>query len=117
MKTRCSKCRFHEIGLTGDYAPRCAGKVGLKMRHDALTLLVARAFQKAGFDVMMEQNGGQLDERRPADVEVKDWTSISNGKGNTSLAIDLTIIDPTADSHSGIFEWEGVGPAACNFEG
>ena len=47
MKTRGSNCRFHEIGLTGDYAPRCAGKVGLKMRHDALTLLVARAFQKA----------------------------------------------------------------------
>ena len=60
MKTRCSKCRFHEIGLTGDYAPRCAGKVGLKMRHDALTLLVARAFQKAGFDVKMEQNGDRL---------------------------------------------------------
>ena len=102
MKTS-SNCRFHEIGLTGDYAPWCAGKFGLKTRHDEQTLLFARAFQEAGFDVKMEQNGGQLDGRRPAGLKVKDWASISNGKGNTSLAIDLAIIDPTADSHSGIF--------------
>jgi len=56
------------------------------MRHDALTLLVARALQKAGFDIKMEQNGGKFDGRRTADVEVKDWASISDGKGNTSLA-------------------------------
>ena len=50
-KTRCSNCRFHEIGLKGDHALRCSGKVGSKMRHDALKVLLARAFKQAGFVV------------------------------------------------------------------
>ena len=43
-RTRCSNCKFHEIGLKGDHALRCSGKMGTKMRHDALKLLLARAF-------------------------------------------------------------------------
>ena len=67
-RTRCSNCRFHEIGLKGDHALRCSGKVGSKMRHDALKILLARAFQQAGFKVKTEQSGGLLDKRRPANV-------------------------------------------------
>ena len=84
-RTRCSNCRFSEIGLKGDHALRCSGKMGLKMRHDALKVLVARAFKQAGFDVKMEQAGGLLDRRRPGDVEVKEWVVISNWRESTSL--------------------------------
>ena len=45
-RTRCSNCRFHEIGLKGDHALRCKGKMGLTMRHDAIKVLVARASSK-----------------------------------------------------------------------
>ena len=62
-RTRFSNCRFSEIGLKGDHALRCSAKMGTHMRHDALKLLVARAFKQAGFEVKMEQGGG-LDDRR-----------------------------------------------------
>ena len=68
--------------------------MGLKMRHDALKVLLARAFKQAGFDVKMEQAGGLLDRRRPGDVEVQDWVVVSSWKESTSLAIDVGIIDP-----------------------
>ena len=115
-KTRCSNCRFHEIGLKGDHALRCSGKVGLKMRHDALKLLLARAFKQAGFGVKMEQSAGLLDRRRPSDVEVEDWVIISNWSENKSLSIDVAIIDPTGDSHSEILRRDGVGAAASKYE-
>ena len=44
-RTRCSNCRFSEIGVKGDHALRCPGKMGLEMRHDALKVLLARAFK------------------------------------------------------------------------
>ena len=93
-RTRCSNCKFHEIGLKGDHALRCTGKMGTKMRHDALKVLLARAFKQAGFTVKMEQGGGLLDRRRPGDVEVEDWLVVDNWKDNTSLSIDVAIIDP-----------------------
>ena len=94
-RTRCSNCRYHEIGLKGDHALRCSGKVGSKMRHDALKILLARAFKQAGFRVKTEQSGGLLDRRRPADVEVEDWVTVSNLEENRALSMDVTIIDPT----------------------
>ena len=33
-----------------------------------------------------------------------------------SLSIDVAIIDPTGDSHSGILERDGVGAAATKYE-
>ena len=48
-RTRCTNCRFSEIGLKGDHALRCSGKMGLTMRHDAIKFVVARAFKQAGF--------------------------------------------------------------------
>ena len=42
------------------------------MRHDAIKVLLARAFKQAGFSVKMERNGGLLDKRSPADVEIED---------------------------------------------
>ena len=78
-RTRCSNCRFSEIGLKGDHALRCSGKMGLKMRHDALKILLARALKQAGFNVKMEQAAGFLDKRRPGDVEVQDWVIIKIG--------------------------------------
>ena len=95
---------------------RCAGKMGLKMRHDALKVLLSRAFKQSGFEVRMEQNGGLLDKRRPADVEVKDWVDINNWNENTSLSIDIAIIDSTGDSHSAILKRDGVGAAATRYE-
>ena len=76
MRSRCSNCKYHEIGLKRDHALRCSGKMGSKMRHDALKVLLARAFKLSGFDVKMEQDGGLLDRRRPGDVEVKDWVVV-----------------------------------------
>ena len=40
-RTRCSNCRFHEIGLKSDHAMRCTGKMGVRMRHDAIKVLLA----------------------------------------------------------------------------
>ena len=116
QKTRCSNCRFHEIGLNGDHALRCAGKMGSKMRHDAVKLVVARAFKQAGFEVKMEQSGGLLDKRRPGDVEVKDWVVINNWENSRSLSIDVAIIDPTGNSHAAILRRDGVGAAAPRYQ-
>ena len=99
-RIRCSHCRFHEIGLRGDHALRCSGEMGSKMRHDALKVLLARAFRQAGFKVKMEQGGGLLDRRRPGDVEVEDWVVVNNWKDDAALSIDVAIIDPTGASHS-----------------
>ena len=33
-RTRCSNCRFYEIGLKGDHALSCAGRMGSKMRYE-----------------------------------------------------------------------------------
>ena len=77
-KTRCSNCRFREIGLKGDHALRCKGKMGLRMRHDAIKILLSRAFKQAGFNVKLEQGGGLLDRRRPGDIEVDNWTQQGN---------------------------------------
>ena len=86
------------------------------MRHDALKVLLARAFKQAGFDVKMEQAGGLLDRRRPGDVEVQDWVVISNWRESTSLAIDVAIIDSTGDSYSDTLRSLGVGAAATKYE-
>ena len=115
-RTRCSNCRFHEIGLKGDHALRCAGKMGLKMRHDALKVLLSRAFKHPGFEVRMEQNGGLLDKRWPGDVEVEDWVLINNWGENKSLSVDVAIIDPTGESHAAILRRDGVGAAASKYE-
>ena len=115
-RTRCSNCRFHEIGLKGDHALRCSGKMGLKMRHDAIKVLLARAFKQAGFDVKMEQSGGLHDKRRPADVEVTDWLVVNDWMDNKSLSIDVAIIDPIADTHSSTLRYNGVGAAATEYE-
>ena len=77
-RTRCSNCRYHEIGFKGDHALRCSGKMGSKMRHEAIKILLARAFKQAGFKVKMEQDGGLLDRRRPGDVELDDWAVIND---------------------------------------
>ena len=87
-RTRCSNCRYHEIGLKGDHALRCAGKMGSKMRHDAIAALLARAFKQAGFEVKKEQDGGLLDRRRPSDLEVENWVLITKCKESASLSID-----------------------------
>ena len=116
-RTRCGDCRFSEIGLKGDHALMCSGKMGLKMRHDALKILIARAFKQAGFDVKIEQAGGLLDRRRPGDVEVKEWVVISNWRESTSLTIDVAIIDSTGDKHAAILRSHGVVAAATKYEG
>ena len=102
--------------MKGDHALRCSGKMGTKMRHDALKVLLARAFKQAGFTVKMEQGGGLLDRRRPGDVEVEDWLVVDNWKDNTSLSIDVAIIDPLGDNHSATLRSYGVGGAATKYE-
>ena len=116
MKTRCSSYKFHEIALKGDNALRCSGKSGTKMRHDALKVPLARALKQAGFGVKMEQNGGLLDRRRPGDVEVSNWVLVNNWKDNTSLSIDVAIIDPTGDTHSHFLRSGGIGAAATKYQ-
>ena len=86
------------------------------MRHEAIKILLARAFKQAGFKVKMEQDGGLLDRRRPGDVEVDDWVVINDWAENSHLSIDVAIIDPTGDSHSGILRMKGVGAAATKYE-
>ena len=115
-RTRCTYCRFSEIGLKGDHALRYSGKMGLTMRHDAIKFVVARAFKQAGFEVSMEQGGGLLDKRRPGDVQVDDWVVVNNWRNNTTLSIDVAVIDPTGDSHSGALRNDGVGAAATQYE-
>ena len=115
-RTRCSNCRFFEIGLKGDHALSCSGKMGSKMRHDAVRIVVARAFKQAGFEVRMEQGGGLLDGRRPGDVEVRDWVVVDNWRNNTSLSIDVAIIDATGDTHLDALVCRGVGAAATEYE-
>ena len=95
--------------MINDHALRCSGKMGLKMRHDAIKVLLARVFKQAGFSVKMEQSGGLHDKRRPADVEVDDWLVINNWTGSKSLSIDVAIIDPIGDSHSATLRRDGVG--------
>ena len=115
-KTRCSNCRYHEIGLKGDHALRCSGRMGLKMRHDAIKILLARAFRQAGFVVRMEQDGGLHNNRRPADVEIENWVTVSNWSDKKSLCVDIAIIDPLGDFHSGTLQRDGVGAAASEYE-
>ena len=115
-RTRCSNCRFFEIGLKGDHALSCPGKMGSKMRHDAVKHVVARAFKQAGFEVRLEQGGVLLDNRRPGDVEVRDWVIVSNWNNDTALSIDVAIIDATGDYHSGFQREEGAGAAATKYE-
>ena len=86
--------------------------MGSKLRHDALKLLLARAFRQAGFGGKTEQNGGLLDKRRPGDVEVEDWVLINNWRENRSLSIDVAIIDPTGETHLAILRRDGVGAVA-----
>ena len=86
------------------------------MRHDAIKVLLARAFKQAGFTIKMEQSGGLNDKRRPADVEVDDWLVINDWSHNTSLSIDVAIIDPLGDSHSATLKRDGVGAAAIKYE-
>ena len=64
----------------------------------------------------MEQDGGLLDRRRPGDVEVKDWMVVSNSPDNTSLSIDVAIVDPTGEFHSDILRSDGVGATATKYE-
>ena len=64
----------------------------------------------------MEQGGGLLDNRRPGDVEVADWVVVSNWKNNTSLSIDVAIIDPTGESHCSMLRRYGVGAAATKYQ-
>ena len=97
-------------------ALRCAGKCGSKMRHDALKILLARAFKQAGFKVRMEQDGGLLDRRRPGDVEVEDWVCVNDWSKYAGLSIDVAIIDPTGDCHSVALRQDGVGAAATKYE-
>ena len=52
----------------------------LTMRHDALKVLLVRAFKQAGFEVKMEQRVDLLDKRRPGDVQVDDWLKIGGWK-------------------------------------
>ena len=94
----------------------CAGKMGSKMRHDAVKWVVARAFEQAGFEGSLEQGGGLLDGRRPGDVSVDDWVVVKNWSDNTTLTIDVAIIDPTGDSYSGLLRSKGVGAAATKYE-
>ena len=92
------------------------GQDGSTIQHDAIKVVVARAFRQAGFDVSMEQDGGLLDRRRPGDVEVEDWVVVNNWTDNTTLSIDDAIIDPTGDSHSGLLRQDGAGAAATRYE-
>ena len=46
------------MGLKGTHALRCKGKMGLRIRHNAIKVLFVRAFKQAGFDVKMKQMGG-----------------------------------------------------------
>ena len=64
----------------------------------------------------MEQGGGLHDRRRPGDVEVAEWVVVNNWKNDSTLSIDVAIIDPTADWHSGTLSCEGVGAAATKYE-
>ena len=90
--------------------------MGLKVRHDAIKVLLARAFKQAGFTIKMEQSSGLNDKRRPGDVEVDDWLVINDWSRNTSLSIDVAIIDPLGDSHSATLKRDGVGAAATKYE-
>ena len=47
---------------------------------------------------------------------MEDWVLIGDWEENTSLSIDVAIIDPTGDSHSGILRKKGVGAAATKYE-
>ena len=117
MRSRCRNCKFHDIVLSVDPALRCKGKMGVKMRHDALKVLLASSCKQAGFQVKMEQDDGLLDRRRPGDIEVKDWVVVSNWHYNTSLSKAVAIIDPTGDSHSAALRSDGVRAAAAKYEG
>ena len=108
-KTRCSNYRYHEIGLKGDHALICSGKMGSKMRREVLKVLLARAFKQIGFEIKLEQSGGLLDKRRPGDVAVENWVVIGNWREDTSLLVDVAIIDPTGDSHSALLRRDGAG--------
>ena len=68
------------------------------------------------FKVKMEQDGGLLDKRRPGDVEVENWVSTTDWREETTLSIDVAIIDPTGDCHSGALRQDGVGAAATRYE-
>ena len=41
---------------------------------------------------------------------------VNNWNDNTSLSIDVAIIDPTGDSHAGALRRDGVGAAATKYE-
>ena len=90
--------------------------MGLKMRHDAIKVVLARAFKQAGFQVKMEQDGWLKDRRRPGDVEVEAWLVVNNWTTNTSLSIDVAVIDSTGDSHAGELRKGGVGAAATKYQ-
>ena len=90
--------------------------MGLKMRHDAIKVLLARAFKQAGFTVRIEQNGGLNDRHRPAVVEVEEWLAVEKWRDNKSLCIDVAVIDPTGSSHSEKLRGGRVGAAASEYQ-
>ena len=47
---------------------------------------------------------------------MQDWIVIGDRKENTSLSIDVAIIDATGDSHFDALRQGGVGAAATKYE-
>ena len=86
------------------------------MRQGAIKIVLARAFKQAGYQVKLEQDGGLKDRRRPGDVQVEEWLVVDHWTNNTSLSIDVAIIDPTGDSHAEALRHGGVCVAATKYQ-
>ena len=67
--------------------------------HDSLKFLLVRVFKQTGFKSKMEHGGGLLDKRCPGNVEVENWVSANDLREETTLSLDVAIIDLTGDCH------------------
>ena len=87
-----------------------------KTCHYALKFLLAMVFKQTGFKIKMDQDRLLLGKRCPGDVEVINRVSTINWREETTLSVDVAIIDPTADCHSGVLRQVDVEAAAYTYQ-
>ena len=87
-----------------------------KTYHYAPKFLLVMVFMQTGFKSKMDQGRGLLDKRCPGDVEVKNWVSTNNRREEATLSVEVVIINPTGDCHSGLLRQDDVGAATSIYQ-
>ncbi len=120
----CWSCETGTMDVLGDHAVICKSGLGRCFRHSRVSRVLSRLALKAGLNVVCEpRQPGQaargaalvagpdeIERRRPADLEIFHWN------GNRSLAADVVMTSPTAETWrrgaaNGAPGWAAAGAA------